>query len=247
MIYLNSNREIKTSEITIVTDFDKTVTAPNSESTIGVFSKFLPQSYVESKSLINEREIEIFNNTIISDTKKALLLEEIWKEKLMLLSKYLKTQKLINEISDSKLFVFRDEAIEAINYLQKKYQVVIISSGIGNLVSQLLKDNGCFTEKIKIFSNFYNFSTFCFDMQNCIFPSKQGNVYYKKEIYGKKLVLFGDTIEDLNMAPDDKNLLFSIGFLDEQYDKYLELYNRLFDMVATENESYAGPIRRLKL
>lgn len=248
MIYINDDkiRHFDAQDISIVTDFDKTLTCSESESTIGVFSKFLPNTYVEAKSVINDMEEKIIGNDEISNKYKNLFMKYIWKKKLILLSEYLKDTKLIQEIVHSGLFVFRDGAIESLNYLQKKYEVIINSSGIGDIIVSLLKHNACSFENIKIFSNFYNFDSASFDLTRCIFPTDKTNRYYRKEILNKQLILIGDTIEDLSMASPNQTSL-SIGFLDMEYDKYLELFKKSFSIVATENESYSTLIKLLKL
>jgi hypothetical protein len=62
----------------------------------------------------------------------------------------------------------------------------------------------------------------------------------------KNCLLIGDTLEDLSMKPINAKTI-SIGFLDCEYDTYLEKFNNSFDIVATENESYDSPIKILNL
>ena len=248
MIYVNDKKLIgfNKNKMSIVTDFDKTLTSAESESTLGIFSKFLPDSYVKAKNDINKEEESISINNDLTFQRKKILLKYIWVKKLILLSKYLKDINTVKEIVDSGLFNFRDGAIESLNYLQKKYEVIINSSGMGNLIVELLKSKGCSFDNLKVFSNFYDFNTSSFDLQNCIFSADKVNKEYLEAISNKQLILLGDTLEDLSMVPKNKTNV-SIAFLDGEYHKYLNVFRKSFDIVATENESYDAPIKRLKL
>ena len=71
-----------------------------------------------------EQEEKIFLSNDISNVQKEQLLHSIWIKKLKLLKEFLNNYKVINDIVSSNQFIFRDDAIETINYLQRKYQVL---------------------------------------------------------------------------------------------------------------------------
>lgn len=48
------------------------------------------------------------------------------------------------------------------------------------------------------------------------------------------------------MLPLDLNKI-SVGFLDCEYDTYLKDFTSDFDIVATENEPYSSPVKKLSL
>lgn len=229
----------------IVTDFDKTITSNESVSSIGVFSNFFPKQYAEEKSKIMEQEEKIFLSNDISNVQKEQLLHSIWIKKLKLLKEFLNNYKVINDIVSSNQFIFRDDAIETINYLQRKYQVIINSSGFGNLIIELLKKEGCHIDNLVVFSNFIQNGMI--DFSKMIDPYRKYNTEYIKYINNyKNFVLLGDSLTDLSMLPLDLNKI-SVGFLDCEYDTYLKDFTSDFDIVATENEPYSSPVKKLSL
>lgn len=229
----------------IVTDFDKTITSNESASSIGVFSEFLPKQYADEKAKIMEQEEKITVSNSILDVQKEQLLHSIWIKKLKLLKEFLNNYKVVNDIVLSGKFVFRDDAIETINYLQKRYQVIINSSGFGNLIIELLKRKGCRFDNLIIISNFIQNDVL--DFSSIIDPYRKYNSAYIKYISNyKNFVLLGDSLSDLSMLPLDLNKI-TVGFLDCEYDTYLKDFVSNFDVVATENESYSSPIKKLNL
>ena len=53
------------NNLCVVTDFDKTITSYNSNSSLGVFSKFLPKKYEKEKLLLgNIKMIKMCKNTL---------------------------------------------------------------------------------------------------------------------------------------------------------------------------------------
>lgn len=232
-------------KLCVITDFDKTITKFDSESSIGVFSCFFPKQYVETKKKIMEEEENIMSNSSLSEIDKSKLLHLIWIQKLKLLRDYLNDYQVIDDILTSNKFTFREDAIETINYLQKKYQVIINSSGFGNLILKLLKKEGCQFDNLVVFSNFIKQNVF--DHSEIIEPSRKYNAPYLDFIKNyQNFVLIGDSLSDLSML-HEKTKCCSIGFLDGEYSDYYDDFLASYDIVATENESYSGPIKKLNL
>lgn len=248
MIIIKDHQKINNfsnENLCIVTDFDKTITSNESASSIGVFSEFLPKQYADEKAKIMEQEEKITVSDSILDVQKEQLLHFIWIKKLKLLKEFLNNYKVVNDIVSSGKFVFRNDAIETINYLQKRYQVIINSSGFGNLIIELLKRKGCRFDNLIIISNFIENDVL--DFSSIIDPYRKYNNAYIKYINNyKNFVLLGDSLSDLSMLPLDLNKIL-VGFLDCEYDTYLKDFVSNFDVVATENESYSSPIKKLNL
>lgn len=168
--------------------------------------------------------------------------------KLRLLSSYLKDEKIIKEIANSGEFIIRENAIVYLNYLKKKYKIIINSSGCENLIKEVLIYNGCDLKDILIVSNYISIgSDNPIDENNLINSQhKRNNLYDSLTANIKNCLLIGDTLEDLSMKPMNATSM-SIGFLDCSYDEYLDKFNNSFDIVATENESFDSPIKILNL
>lgn len=76
MIIVNSDiKGFSKDDLYIITDFDKTLTSHESESSIGVFSKFLPDEYVLAKDEINRLENYIMNNISLEEREKNIIIE----------------------------------------------------------------------------------------------------------------------------------------------------------------------------
>lgn len=85
------------------------------------------------------------------------------------------------------------------------------------------------------------------DFSKMIDPYRKYNTEYIKYINNyKNFVLLGDSLTDLSMLPLDLNKI-SVGFLDCEYDTYLKDFTSDFDIVATENEPYSSPVKKLSL
>ena len=133
----------------IISDFDGTITYKDSISTIGLFNMVFPQYKEELKRIRFELSKLNLSSEIIT-LKYA-------KEELKLLSKYLKNY----DIDDSlyELFKIRDGFKDLISFTkEKRYEFIISSSGIGNVISKVLTKNEIDSEFIKIIANYYNFN-----------------------------------------------------------------------------------------
>ena len=235
------------NNLCVVTDFDKTITSYNSNSSLGVFSKFLTKKYEKEKEKLNEKEK---NFILINKSKeeKTNFFKYIWFQKFSLLKTFLNDSQIIKDIVESEEFIFRKDAIDTLNYLQRKYKVIINSSGFGNLIVELLKKEGCRFDNLVIFSNFINyFEHDDYKYSSIISSENKNNSKYLNYLQRyNNFLLLGDTLSDLTMVPENKEVC-SIGFLDCQYDEYLNDFIENFDIVATENEPYSGPIKKLHL
>lgn len=229
------NRIDYTGDITFVIDFDKTITSKESESTFGVFAFALPERYNQLK-----RKLDLINNA-----------NEYWYFRLILLQKFLNDKHIFEKIIATFNFELRENVIETINLLQSKgHNIIINSSGIGNIIELILEKQGCNMKKIKIYSNFYEWKKNKWILKNtdCISPYNKKNKQYIAEIKkDAKYILIGDTIEDITMLPENYNILCKIAFLDNEIEKYKDIFLEKFDIIAIDNESFSHPFKVLKL
>ena len=105
---------------------------------------------------------------------------------------------------------------------------------------QFLYDN------IILISNFFKFrdNKAYIDVNNLISPSNKGYSKVPEEIRNEldkkeSILLFGDIVEDIKMVEEDsRNKALAIGFLDNNIDSNLEVYNKNFDIVLADNETF---------
>ena len=159
MIYIKDNVENKINEwkewsICVVTDFDRTITSGDSNSSWGVISKsnLVSLEYLKDRTdLYNYyRPIEIDEN--IEYIQKNKLMIEWWNKHIELFKKYKFSKEIINEVANnSEAMILRQGSKEFLKQLyEKDIPVIIISAGIGNFIESFLKKNNCYYKNIII-------------------------------------------------------------------------------------------------
>lgn len=234
----------------IVTDFDRTITAGDSESSWGVLSKNsnVSKEYIAERQKLYQkyRPIEI-DLTLDYETKNKLMIEW-WTNHINLFIKYKLKESLIKEVAKNPhIMKFRDGAQDFLKTMyDKNIPIVIISAGIGNFIKEFLIQNNALYDNIYIVANFIKFEDgIATGISNNIIHSLNKNAINipnkVKEIIKDKenIVLLGDGIDDLKMISEDKkeNTL-KIGFLNENTEKDFNEYAKVFDVVGHNNASF---------
>lgn len=132
--------------------------------------------------------------------------------------------------------------------------VIILSAGIGNVISQVLKLNDCFYDNVHVVSNFIKFeNNKMLPFNDDIIHTSNKSIdklpnYIFEEIKNKDyILLFGDLIEDLNMVhKEDLDKTISFGFLEKNVDNNFDVYKQHFDVVLTDNSSFNDVAKILK-
>jgi len=247
------------NSIYVLTDFDRTITVGNSESSWSILSKsnMVPKKYVEERQAFFNyyRPFEI-NETLDYDTKSKLM-TEWWNKHIGLFIKYQLSEEVINTAAKNlRVMAFREGAREFLeNMRDRNIPVIIISAGIGNFIEQFLIKNNCNFENIYIVSNFLKF-------ENGIATGVSDNVIHslnknevslpteiKKLIENRKnVILLGDSISDIRMARENvREDALKIGFLEEKVDENKPYYTEQFDIVCTNNTGYSELSQKLHI
>lgn len=175
---------INKESIIVVCDFDYTITTKNSNSSIAVFSNYLPERYRKRK-----KKIDCLVNIIRNETTYRFL----WKLKIKLLKKY-DGKNVLDKIDYKKEFSINNKMINIIKLLNKKgVPVIIYSSGIKEIIVNIFNTYSINFDNIKIIANNLD------NIVDVITP-------YKKKIpilNNKKVVLIGDNEKDLNIVNTD--------------------------------------------
>ena len=245
--------------IYVLTDFDRTITVGNSESSWSILSKsnVVPKEYVEERQELFDyyRPIEI-DETLDYDTKSKLM-TEWWNKHIGLFVKYRLSEEVINNAAQNlRVMSFRDGAREFLkNMKDRNIPVIIISAGIGNFIEQFLIKNNCNFDNIYIVSNFLKF-------ENGIATGVSDNVIHSlnknevslpnniKELIEnrKNIILLGDSTSDIRMAREEaRNQALKIGFLEEKVEENKDYYQEQFDVVCTDNTTYNELFQKLPI
>lgn len=247
------------SSIHILTDFDRTITRGDSNSSWGILSKtdLMSDDYVKERiELYNYyRPIEI-DETLDYETKNKLMIEW-WNKHIDLFVKYKLSEDVVNNAARSvDVMSFREGAKEFLeNMKERNIPVIIISAGIGNFIEQFLIKNECYFENIYIVSNFIKFENkIAVGISDMIIHSLNKNEVALtgeiKELIKDRnnIILLGDSLSDVKMVREDKkNDALKIGFLDEKIEDNLSYFEEQFDIVCTNNTSYKELVKKIKL
>lgn len=236
--------------IYVVTDFDRTLTIGESESSWGILSTgdFVCQEYIQDRNKLYEKYRPIEIDEKMNCNKKNQYMIEWWNKHISLFIKYkLKEEVIKNAIKDVKIMKFRDGAIEMLKSFHKRnIPVIIISAGIGNFIELFLKLHGCYYDNIFIVANFIKFEDgIAVGIEDMIIHSLNKNEVslpqniLDKVTERKNIILMGDNSSDVKMISDSKrDKALKIGFLEENVKENKEIFERIYDVVCTNNTNF---------
>lgn len=252
------NIKLTKENIYVLLDFDKTITSYESLDSWAVAGMAADKGCeVEVNNLYDKyRPIEMDYSISYEEKYKQM---EIWYNSCMnLYYKYhLNKYKLHEAVKNSGL-IFRKGAKEFLKYTyENNIPVIILSAGIGSVIKEFLKEKNCYYENIFLISNtfIYDEKGNAFKLENDLIHTMNKTVEghlkgKRKEEFEKRpyKLLFGDTIEDINMTPKkDLEKTIKVGFLDEALEN-LSAYKENFDIVLTkENSSFDDARKILKI
>lgn len=250
MIYIINkekyNKLKKINNYFVITDFDRTLTTAESEPTMGIIPQYLGGECLEKRTKIYEQYRPLELDYTIEQKEKQKIMKEWAKESFTLLSKYITKEGIEKSLVNAELYL-RDGAKEFLKEMNNKnIPLIIMSSGIGNIVKAFLEKEKCMFNNIEIVSNFFEFKDgkTSIDINNimatsnkeyCRIPINIRNKLEEKE----KALIFGDLIEDIKMINKEKiPSTLTFGFLDDNVEQNLERYKENFDIVLTENDDF---------
>lgn len=251
MIHINNNEKLKefnqTSNFFAIIDFDHTLTSKDSIASMGIIPQFLGGECWKERIKIFEYYRPLELDYTIEQNKKREIMREWASKSFRLLSKYLTSQKIIEDALKNANIHLRLGAKEFLKDLyDKNVPVVIMSAGMGNLIKEFLKINGVLFDNIILISNFFEIkdNKSYIDIDNLISASNKNYSKVPEEIRKvlnskEKILLCGDIVEDIRMIDEEqKDKTLTIGFLDYNIDNNLDIYNKTFDIVFTDNEDF---------
>jgi len=243
----------------VISDFDRTlpyafVDGQKRPSLIFILrdGNYLTPDYARKAHVLFDKyhPIEVDPDIPLDEKKRAM--KQWWETHFDLLIRSGLNKKDVESVVSSEKVKFRDGALKFIDFLHSHNipLVIMSSTGLGgNAISLYLERIGRLYDNIHIIANFFQWD-------------KSGNaVGYKKpvihatnkdetmikaypEIYEKikarrNVLLLGDGLGDVGMIEgfDYKNLL-KVGFLNEDIEKNLEHYKKVFDVLVLNDFSF---------
>jgi len=244
--------------IQVVSDFDMTITkywhegkrSPTSHRIISENPLLNEDARRRSEELSNKYYPYEISNDIPYKEKYKLMVEWWTKQHNIIIEEKL-TQEKLDELIKVMPVVFRDGFIEFFEHCKASgIPMLIPSAGIQNVIEGVFRLNGLEYEKLYIKSNQMIFSPetgVCESFGTPVIHSLnkyqfnfKDSPYEKYIIDRKNILLFGDSLGDITMSKSiDNEQVLSFGFLNLDVDKKLEKYKNVFDVVITNDSSFA--------
>ena len=259
MEYINKekieNIKLTKENMCVLIDFDKTITSNKSIDSWAVAGMAAEEGCEKEVNNLYDkyRPIEMDYNISYEEKYKQM---EIWYNSCMnLYYKYhLNKEKLKEAVKNSGL-IFRKGAKEFLEYTNdNNIPVVILSAGVGSVIKEFLKEKNCYFDNILLISN-----TFLYDEKGNAYGKEKSLIHTMnktveghlvgmwKEEFNKRpyRLLFGDTLEDIDMAPNkDLEKTIKVGYLDEALEN-LSTYREKFDIVLTKEDATFDKAREI--
>lgn len=264
MIYIKDENKIHTlrakmnkDNTCIFMDFDKTITTGESQDSWDAsansekrLSNGLEEYYKKYAPIESDYTMDI--------KEKENHMCEWYQQCMDLYYKYHMTESKLQEAIHNSRLILRKGAKSFLKQLHQNHvPVVIFSAGIGNVIENILQQEDCNYDNIKIISNFIKFDengdmlTFSGTLIHTLNKNidKLKNLNEKEQIEAREYrVAIGDLIEDTYMigeCPKDKTL--KIGFLNKNIQENLEVYKENFDIVLTGKSDFCDIENMIKL
>ena len=250
---------INKDNVFVVADFDKTISTKNSNTTFSLFSKsgYYPEEYVHDREELYNYYRPIELDSKISDEEKYKYMKE-WQERAYrLLLKYRVRESDIAKIIDNHdLIDLRAYAIEFIKELNEQgIPLIINSAGIGNFICAILKQYGCMSDNVFVFSNMLEFQddTIIDSIDDIIHSMNKYNKrtpdYFKEYLKCRdRAILIGDQLSDLQMVGNlPAEEVISFGFLESKVEENEEEFLKRFDVVLKGDETFDSISKILRL
>jgi len=249
-------KEQGADNILIVADFNKTLTHAfvDGKKVSTSFASirdnnYLGEEYINKAKKYFEKYHPIEVSKDISFEEKDKAMQEWWRKHFEILIEYGITNKVFLEIIEKGKVKLRKGVKDFFKWCKEKnIPFVIISSGLGDFIPEMLKKEEIFFDNVYIYANMFRFDS----EGNAIGIGERvihtvnkkitsvGKIEFYSEVKDKKnLVLLGDDLTDLRMSESfDYDNIIKIGFLNEKVDIDLSLYKENFDILILNDGDF---------
>ena len=248
--------ELRKEKIMVLSDFDKTFTRLmyNGEKHITLIAQirdggYLSNNYPERATELYYKYYPFENDTSISFKKREEKMREWWSKHIKLLVECGLNKQVVDEINNKKKIKLRMGAAEFLRELNvNDIPLLIISSGVGDMIEFIFKSNGLLYNNMYILSNFFKYDEngMVLGYKNEIIHTlSKSKIYIENKEFNEKIknktqiILLGDMLSDLRMKDsfDYENIL-TIGFLNEDIQDKLQEYMDSYDIVIANDGSF---------
>lgn len=261
MRYTNTDKiekiKIAQDNYYVILDFDKTLTNDASlDSWMAIIDfEIYGEACKKDIETLNAKYAPIESNyTLDYEVKEQYMIE--WYQKSMdILYKYQLTYSNLRRALQKNKMELREGAKEFLRNLhQNNVPVIILSAGIGNVIEEFLKKQGCYYDNMHIISNFIEFkedkmqkftAPILHSMNKKVkggLPKTIQNIIEKKQY----IILCGDIVEDIQMiSREDLQKTITVGFWNQQVEENLKIYRQNYDIVLTKQEACFQEVEKI--
>ncbi|XP_077997148.1 cytosolic 5'-nucleotidase 3-like [Glandiceps talaboti] len=243
-------------KLQVVTDFDQTLSrfalngkrCPSCHGIIDT-SPLIPDFYRNEAKLLKEKYYAIEIASDMTEEEKLPFMIEWWTKSHSLLVTCDLNKTDIQDMVKKSGAMLRDGCDIFFSNLHKHgVPLLIFSAGVGDILEEIIKQQGHFHSNVQVVSNYMDFSEegklvgFQGDMIHTYNKNQtvlhQSN-YFEKIENRSNVILLGDTLGDLTMADGVKNIqnCLTIGYLNDKIDERLDKYKDNYDVVLVGDES----------
>ena len=247
--------QTKNEQLCVVSDWDRTLTKARTEDGQDATSysaiahgAYLGEAYRVEMDRLYARYRPIEISQTISHRKKQKAMRDWWAAALAMMQKYGLTEDIIEDIAAREFMRLRDSATDFFNILaDRDIPLLILSAGIGNVISKFLKVRALLTSNVTVTAN-----KLIFDTQGVVAGFCEPVIHsFNKARHASNpqgcVLLLGDTIEDAQMVTDaDADCVIRMGFLNEAVEENRAAYLRAYDIVICNDASMKPVIKLLR-
>nr|XP_033786487.1 cytosolic 5'-nucleotidase 3A isoform X2 [Geotrypetes seraphini] len=191
--------------------------------------------------------LEIDPNLTVED-KYPYMVEWYTKSHMLLVEQRLRKDKFAEIVSESDVMLKEGYKIFFDRLNEHNIPVFIFSAGLGDILEEVIRQNGVYHSNVKVVSNFMEFD------ENGLLKGFKGELihvynkhdgalknteYFSQLKDNSNIILLGDSLGDLTMADGVANVekILKIGFLNDKVDELLEKYMDNYDIVLVKDET----------
>ena len=249
-------QRIGIEQLCVVSDWDRTLTKARTEDGQDATSysaiahgAYLGETYRVEMDRLYARYRPIETSQTISHRKKQNAMRDWWMTALAMMQKYGLTEDIIEDIAIRDFMRLRDGAIDLFKILaDRDIPLLILSAGIGNVISKFLNVRSLLTSNVTITAN-----KLIFDTQGALAGFSEPVIHsFNKARHASTpqgcVLLMGDTIEDAQMVNNaDADSVIRVGFLNESVEENRAAYLRAYDIVICNDASMTPVIELLEV
>jgi 2-hydroxy-3-keto-5-methylthiopentenyl-1-phosphate phosphatase len=249
MVYIDDNTKEKIEKLKLQTiyfliSFDNVITDANSVYTWDAITNNIKLKKRQMKRIddnINKIKSTILTSDIENEEKDKIL-RDIWLEHINIINESVLNERKLNRIlSNLENLKIRNGVQDFFKFTyEKNIPVVIVSTGIYEVIDSFLEFHKCKYDNIHIIANKLSSGI----NQNIIHPLNKSEAGFTDEILDKikdkkTAILLASSITDLDIVPKESlKGSIKVAYLDKFINDNFDIYLNYFNMICTHNASF---------